>query len=68
MAKNNKDETMEQREQMGTRSRSAESRQRKTEGQQTMEEYLLSQLDTPVVLKDGTMMTFERFPLIGKAA
>ena len=25
-----------------------------------MEEYLLSQLDTPVVLKDGTMMTFER--------
>lgn len=57
MAKNNKDETMEQREQTGTRSRSAESRQRKTEGQQTMEEYLLSQLDTPVVLKDGTMMT-----------
>ena len=31
-----------------------------------MEEYLLSQLDTPVVMKDGTMMTFERFPLIGK--
>ena len=30
------------------------------ETQQTMEEYLLSQLDTPVVLKDGTMMTFER--------
>jgi len=27
------------------------------ETQQTMEEYLLSQLDTPVVLKDGTMMT-----------
>ena len=27
------------------------------EEQQTMEEYLLSQLDTPVVLKDGTMMT-----------
>ena len=25
--------------------------------QQTMEEFLLSQLDTPVVLKDGTMMT-----------
>ena len=25
--------------------------------QQTMEDYLLSQLDTPVVLKDGTMMT-----------
>lgn len=24
--------------------------------QQTMEEYLLSQLDTPVILKDGTMM------------
>ena len=24
--------------------------------QQTMEEYLLSQLDAPVVLKDGTMM------------
>jgi len=24
--------------------------------QQTMEEYLLSQLDTPVVLKDGTTM------------
>ena len=47
---------MEQREQTGTRSRSAESRQRKTEGQQTMEEYLLSQLDTPVVLKDGTVM------------
>ena len=23
----------------------------------TMEEYLLSQLDTPVLLKDGTMMT-----------
>ncbi len=23
----------------------------------TMEEYLLSQLDTPVILKDGTMMT-----------
>ena len=45
---------MEQREQTGTRSRSAESRQRKTEGQQTMEEYLLSQLDTPVVLKDGS--------------
>ena len=38
------------------------------QGQQTMEEYLLSQLDTPVVMKDGTMMTFERFPLIGKAA
>ena len=35
----------------------AETRQRKTEGQQTMEEYLLSQLDTPVILKDGTMMT-----------
>ena len=29
----------------------------KQEEQQTMEEYLLSQLDTPVVLKDGTMMT-----------
>ena len=48
----------------------------KQEEQQTMEEYLLSQLDTPVVLKDGTMMTkpdgspmtFERFPSIGKAA
>ena len=26
------------------------------ETQQTMEEYLLSQLDTPVVLKDGTQM------------
>ena len=51
------EQPMEQREQTGTRSRSAESRQRKTEGQQTMEEYLLSQLDTPVVLKDGTMMT-----------
>ena len=25
--------------------------------QQTMEEYLLSQLDEPVMLKDGTMMT-----------
>ena len=25
--------------------------------QQTMEEYLLSQLNTPVILKDGTMMT-----------
>ena len=25
--------------------------------QMTMEEYLLSQLDTPVILKDGTMMT-----------
>ena len=56
MAKD-KEQPMEQREQTGTRSRSAESRQRKTEGQQTMEEYLLSQLDTPVVLKDGTMMT-----------
>jgi hypothetical protein len=33
MAKKDK-ETMEQREQTGTRSRSAESRQRKTEGQQ----------------------------------
>ena len=29
----------------------------KQEEKQTMEEYLLSQLDTPVVLKDGTMMT-----------
>ena len=29
----------------------------KDKEQQTMEEYLLSQLDTPVVLKDGTMMT-----------
>ena len=56
MAKDN-EQPMEQREQTGTRSRSAESRQRKTEGQQTMEEYLLAQLDTPVVLKDGTMMT-----------
>ena len=28
----------------------------KQEEQQTMEEYLLSQLDTPVILKDGTMM------------
>ena len=27
------------------------------EEQQTMEEYLLSQLGTPVMLKDGTMMT-----------
>ena len=27
------------------------------ENEQTMEEYLLSQLDTPVMLKDGTMMT-----------
>ena len=44
------EQPMEQREQTGTRSRSAESRQRKTEGQQTMEEYLLSQLYTPVVL------------------
>ena len=26
------------------------------ETEMTMEEYLLSQLDTPVVLKDGTMM------------
>ena len=25
--------------------------------QMTLEEYLLSQLDTPVVLKDGTQMT-----------
>ena len=40
----------------------------KQEETQTMEEYLLSQLDTPVVLKDGTMMTFERFPSIWKAA
>ena len=29
----------------------------KEQEQQTMEEYLLSQLDTPVMLKDGTMMT-----------
>ena len=29
----------------------------KQEETQTMEEYLLSLLDTPVVLKDGTMMT-----------
>ena len=29
----------------------------KQEETQTMEEYLLEQLDTPVVLKDGTMMT-----------
>ena len=29
----------------------------KNNEQQTMEEYLLSQLDTPVVLKDGTPMT-----------
>ena len=29
----------------------------KQEETQTMEEYLLSQLDTPVILKDGTMMT-----------
>ena len=28
----------------------------KQEETQTMEEYLLSQLDTPVVLKDGTQM------------
>ena len=28
----------------------------KQEEKQTMEEYLLSQLDTPVVLKDGTEM------------
>ena len=56
MAKEQQEQPMEQREQTGTRSRSAESRQRKTEGQQTMEEYLLSQLDTPVVLKDGTQM------------
>ena len=27
------------------------------EPEMTMEEYLLSQLDTPVMLKDGTMMT-----------
>ena len=27
------------------------------EPEMRMEEYLLSQLDTPVVLKDGTMMT-----------
>ena len=39
----------------------------KQEETQTMEEYLLSQLDTPVVLKDGTMMTFERFPTNGIA-
>ena len=31
----------------------------KQEETQTMEEYLLSQLDTPVVLKDGTTMTIE---------
>ena len=41
---------MEQREQSDACISSAESRQRKTEGQQTMEEYLLSQMDTPVVL------------------
>ena len=28
----------------------------KQDEQRTMEEYLLSQLDTPVILKDGTMM------------
>lgn len=28
----------------------------KQDEQMTMEEYLLSQLDTPVILKDGTMM------------
>ena len=61
MAKNNKDETMEQREQMGTRSRSAESRQRKTEGQltdipETMEDYMLRQLKKTVILKDGNTL------------
>ena len=56
------DETMEQREQTGTRSRSAESRQRKTEGQQlpdvpeTMEDYMLQQLKKTVILKDGNTL------------
>ena len=30
---------------------------KKEEQQQTMEEYLLSQLDTPVILKDGSTAT-----------
>lgn len=61
MAKNNNNETMEQREQTGTRSRSAESRQRKTEGQlpdipETMEDYMLRQLKKTVILKDGNTL------------
>ena len=36
--------------------------------QQTMEEYLLSQLDTPVVLKDGTMMTKPGSPMTKQEA
>ena len=34
--------------------------------QQTMEEYLLSQLDTPVVLKDGTNMIIDTLKKEGK--
>ena len=52
MAKKDKDEMAaqeltEQREQTGTRPRSAESRRKKAESQmpQTMEDYLLSQLE-----------------------
>ena len=61
MAKDN-EQPMEQREQTGTRSRSAESRQRKTEGQQlpdvpeTMEDYMLQQLKKTVILKDGNTL------------
>ena len=54
-----KDELTEQREQTGTGSRSAESRRKKAESQQpqqTMEDYLLAQLNEEVILKDGTQL------------
>ena len=53
------DELTEQREQTGTSSRSAESRRKKAESQQpqqTMEDYLLAQLNEEVILKDGTQL------------
>ena len=54
-----KDELTEQREQTGTRSQSAESRRKKAESQQpqqTMEDFLLAQLNEEVILKDGTQL------------
>ena len=53
------DELTEQREQTGTSSRSAESRRKKAESQQpqqTMEDFLLAQLNEEVILKDGTQL------------
>ena len=47
------DELTEQREQTGTSSRSAESRRKKAESQQpqqTMEDFLLAQLNEEVIL------------------